>query len=181
MSEALLIIDFQNDFARPDGALAVPGGEDIAARLNELAASGRFDFVVATRDWHPPDHLSFREQGGPWPVHCVQGTDGAQLNAALDLANVDAVYDCGQEPQLEGYSAFERPELARLLREQGVESVYVAGLATNICVRSTALGALEEGFAVTVDTQASRGIDVEGVVSTADAVDELDRAGATTI
>lgn len=181
MNEALLIIDFQNDFARPDGALPVPGGDEIAARLNELAASDRFDFVVATRDWHPPDHCSFVDQGGPWPVHCVQGTEGAELHPALDAECVDVVFDSGQEVDLEGYSAFERPELGRLLRERSVDAVYLAGLATNICVRGTAMGALEEGFGVTVDTRASRGIDAEGVVSTTDAVDELDRAGATTI
>jgi nicotinamidase/pyrazinamidase len=159
----------------------VPGGDEIAARLNELAASDRFDLVVATRDWHPPDHCSFEEQGGPWPVHCVQGTKGAELHPALDFERVDVLFDCGQEPHLEGYSAFERPELGSILREKRVDTLYVAGLATNICVRSTALGALEEGFGVTIDTRASRGIDAEGVVSTADAVDELGRAGATVV
>ncbi len=159
----------------------MPGGDEIAVRLNELAASDRFDLVVATRDWHPLDHCSFEEQGGPWPVHCVQGTKGAELHPALDFERIDVLFDSGQEAHLEGYSAFERPELGRLLRGRGVDAVYVAGLATNICVRGTALGALEEGFAVTVDTCASRGIDAEGVVSTADAVDELDRAGAAMI
>ena len=181
MAEALLIVDFQNDFARPDGALSVPGGDEIDVHLNELAASDRFDLVVATRDWHPPDHCSFEEQGGPWPVHCVQGTHGAELHPTLDFGRVDVLFDTGHERHLEGYSAFERPELGRLLREKGVDAVYVAGLASNICVRGTALGALEEGFAVTVDTDASRGIDVEGVVATADAVAELTRAGATVI
>lgn len=114
-------------------------------------------------------------------MHCVQGTSGAELHPALDSERIDVVFDTGSEPHLEGYSAFERPELGDLLRRQGVDAVYVAGLATNICVRGTALGALEEGFGVTVDTRASRGIDVEGVVSIADAVDELGRAGATTI
>ncbi|CAA9516493.1 MAG: Nicotinamidase [uncultured Solirubrobacterales bacterium] len=181
MAEALLIVDFQNDFVRPDGALSVPGGDEIGARLNELAASGCFDLVVATRDWHPPDHGSFEEQGGPWPAHCVQGTSGAELHPTLDSERVDVLLDTGDERDLEGYSAFERPELGRLLREKAIDAVYVAGLATNVCVRGTALGALEEGFAVTVDTGASRGIDVEGVVATAEAVDELSRAGATVI
>ena len=85
MSDALLVIDFQDDFT-PGGALAVAHGDEIAERINELAASGRFDLVVATRDWHPPNHGSFAEQGGPWPVHCVQGTHGAELHAALDRA-----------------------------------------------------------------------------------------------
>ncbi|CAA9498784.1 MAG: Nicotinamidase [uncultured Solirubrobacterales bacterium] len=176
-----MIVDFQNDFAAPDGALSVPGGDEIAGRINELAAADRFELVVATRDWHPPDHCSFKEQGGPWPVHCVQGTGGAELHPTLDSGRVDVLFDTGHERDLEGYSAFERPELGRLLREKAIDAVYVAGLATNICVRGTALGALDEGFAVTVDTDASRGIDVEGVIATADAVAELARAGATVI
>ena len=85
MARALLIIDFQNDFTS-GGALAVADGDAIAPRLNGLIASGDFDLVVATRDWHPADHNSFQAQGGPWPPHCVQGTPGAELNAALDLS-----------------------------------------------------------------------------------------------
>ena len=87
MSRALIIVDFQNDFS-PGGALAVADGDAIAGRLNELAASGEFDLVVATRDWHPPDHGSFAEHGGPWPVHCVAGTEGAELHPALNRAHV---------------------------------------------------------------------------------------------
>ena len=82
MSRALLIIDFQNDFTE-GGALAVPDGDAIAPRVSELVESGEFDLVVATRDWHPADHGSFEEQGGPWPPHCVQGTPGAELHASL--------------------------------------------------------------------------------------------------
>ena len=85
MAEALLVVDFQNDFC-PGGTLEVPEGDEIAGRVAELAGSGRFDLVVATRDWHPPDHGSFREQGGRWPVHCVQGTPGAELHPGLDLS-----------------------------------------------------------------------------------------------
>lgn len=79
MPEALVIVDFQNDFT-PGGALAVPHGDEIAGRIEELLDSGRFDLVVATRDWHPPDHGSFEAQGGPWPPHCVAGTPGAELH-----------------------------------------------------------------------------------------------------
>src|SRR4051812_38374471 len=92
MAEALLIIDFQNDFT-PGGALGVDGGDEIAGRLNELAADPRFELVAATRDWHPPDHGSFEEQGGIWPVHCVQGTLGAELHSGLDRSRVDVVVD----------------------------------------------------------------------------------------
>ena len=89
-----MIVDFQNDFT-PGGALAVPDGDAIAGRVNELADSGDFDLVVATRDWHPPNHGSFTEQGGPWPPHCVQGSDGAELHDALDRDQVDVVVDKG--------------------------------------------------------------------------------------
>ena len=107
MADALIIVDYQNDFARPDGALSVPAGEEVAPHINELAASGDYELVVATRDWHPPDHGSFTEQGGIWPVHCVQGSDGAELHPALDTGPVDAIVDKGQDPGTEGYSAFD--------------------------------------------------------------------------
>ena len=159
MTRALIIVDFQNDFC-PGGALAVPEGDEIAGRLNELAGSGEFGFVVATRDWHPPDHGSFTEQGGPWPVHCVAGTPGAELHPALDPTPIDAVVDKGRDPGTEGYSGFEDTALASLLRERGVSEVTVVGLATDYCVKNTALDALREGFNVTVDSTATRGVDV---------------------
>ena len=106
MTRALLIIDFQNDFTE-GGALAVPDGDAIAPRVNELIDSGEFDLVVATRDWHPADHHSFAAQGGPWPPHCVQGSEGAELHPSLDRKQVDAVVNAGYTPELEGYSFFE--------------------------------------------------------------------------
>src|SRR5262245_49835364 len=151
MADALVIVDFQNDFT-PGGALAVPHGDAAAERLNALAASGRFDLVVATRDWHPPDHGSFAGRGGPWPEHCVADSAGAQLHPALDAARVDVVLDKGQDPDTEGYSGFDGTGLADLLRERGIDRVTVAGLATDYCVRATALDALAEGFAVTLDS-----------------------------
>jgi nicotinamidase/pyrazinamidase len=157
---ALVIVDFQNDFC-PGGALAVPDGDAIAPRLNDLAGSGEYDVVVATRDWHPPDHGSFAEHGGPWPVHCVAGTPGAELHNALDPTPIDVVIDKGQDRETEGYSGFEGTELARILRDRGVDHVTVAGLATDYCVKNTALDALREGFAVTVDSTAARGVEVE--------------------
>ena len=154
MSRALVIVDFQNDFC-PGGALAVPDGDAIAARLNDLASSDEFDLVVATRDWHPPDHGSFAEQGGPWPVHCVAGTPGAELHHALDPTPIDMLIDKGQDPATEGYSGFEATGLADLLRERGIDQLTVTGLATDYCVKNTALDALREGFAVTVDSTAT--------------------------
>jgi nicotinamidase/pyrazinamidase len=160
MARALLIIDFQNDFTA-GGALAVPDGDAIAGRVNELIDSGEFDLVVATRDWHPPDHASFREQGGPWPPHCVQGTEGAELHPALARERVDVVIDAGYERDLEGYSGFEETDLEAVLREHDVDDVTVVGLATDYCVRATAGDALREGFRVTLDRAGVRGIDAK--------------------
>jgi nicotinamidase/pyrazinamidase len=160
MKRALLIIDFQNDFV-PGGALPVPDGDAIAPRVTELLDSGEFELVVATRDWHPADHDSFAAQGGPWPPHCVQGSEGAELHPSLDRAKVDVVIDAGYRPELEGYSGFEETELERVLRDHDVDSITVVGLATDYCVRATALDALGRGFDVVVDRAGVRGIDVE--------------------
>ena len=176
MPEALIIVDFQNDFC-PGGALAVAGGDTIAQRMNELAASGRYDLVVATRDWHPADHGSFAEQGGPWPVHCVQGSPGAQLHPALDQSKLDAVLDKGLDPATEGYSGFEGTALAGLLREHGIDRVTVVGLATDYCVKNTALDALREDFEVDIDTDAMRGVNVEPGDDQR-AIEEMRAAGA---
>ena len=159
MASALVIVDYQNDFVPPDGALAVPEGDEVAGRINALAASGGVDLVVATRDWHPANHGSFVEQGGIWPVHCVQGTPGAELAPALERAPIDVVVDKGQPVDTEGYSGFDGTNLAALLRERGVDELTVVGLATDYCVRHTALDALREGFAVRVDPEATRGVD----------------------
>jgi nicotinamidase/pyrazinamidase len=159
VARALVIVDFQNDFT-PGGALGVAGGDAIAARLNELAGSGDYDLVVATRDWHPPDHGSFAAQGGPWPEHCVQDTPGAELHPDLNRALVDVVVDKGQDPATEGYSGFEATGLAELLRERGIDHVTVVGLATDYCVKNTALDALRAGFGVTVDSTAVRAVEV---------------------
>jgi nicotinamidase/pyrazinamidase len=177
MARALLIIDFQNDFC-PGGALAVPHGDEIAPRVKELLDSGEFDFVAATRDWHPPNHNSFEAQGGPWPPHCVQGTTGAELHASVDRSKIDVVVDAGFRPELEGYSGFEETTLEQELRSHDVDDVTVVGLATDYCVRATALDARGAGFAVTVDRAGVRGIDVEPGDSER-ALDELRSAGAT--
>lgn len=157
MAKALLIIDFQNDFTA-GGALAVPGGDEIAGPVKRLSA--HFDFIAATRDWHPPDHASFETQGGPWPIHCVQGTHGADFDPAMKDIEVDAVVDVGQGREDEGYSGFENSDLARILRDNGIDEVYVCGLATDYCVRASAIDACREGFDVTVVEDAVRGVEV---------------------
>jgi nicotinamidase/pyrazinamidase len=177
VAEALIVVDFQNDFT-PGGALAVPDGDEIAERVNELAADPRFELVVATRDWHPPDHGSFAEQGGPWPVHCLQDSEGAELHPALDRSRIDVVLDKGQDRETEGYSGFEGTRLEELLRERGVDRVTVVGLATDYCVKNTALDALRAGFEVTVDSEGVRGVEVEEGDSER-ALQELRQSGAT--
>jgi nicotinamidase/pyrazinamidase len=175
MAEALLIVDFQNDFT-PGGALGVEGGDEIAGRLNELASDALFEFVVATRDWHPPDHGSFREQGGIWPVHCVAGTEGAELHPGLDRSRVDAVVDKGQDVGADGYSGFEATLLEELLRARGVDDLTIGGIATDYCVKNTALDALRLGFRVTVDSSAVRAVEVSGGDGER-ALDEIRAAG----
>jgi nicotinamidase-related amidase len=174
--QALVIVDYQNDFTA-GGALAVAGGDEIAPTINDLAASGDYDLVVATRDWHPPDHGSFAERGGAWPVHCVAGTPGAELHPALDASRVDVVLDKGTVPETDGYSGFDGTKLAALLHERGIDRVTVVGLATDYCVKHTGLDALREGFGVTVDTNAVRGVEVEPGDSER-ALAELRAAGA---
>jgi len=160
VSRALIIVDFQNDFT-PGGALPVADGDVIAGRLNALAGSGSFDLVVATRDWHPAEHSSFAVNGGPWPVHCVAGSEGAELHPALDQTRLDEIVDKGQDVDTDGYSGFAGTDLETLLREHNVTEVIVAGLATDYCVKNTALDALRAGFTVTVDSSAVRGVEIE--------------------
>jgi nicotinamidase/pyrazinamidase len=157
VAKALLIIDFQNDFTS-GGALEVPEGDEIAEPVRRLAE--HFDLVAATRDWHPPDHASFESQGGPWPVHCVRGTHGAAFHPAMEDIELDGIVDVGQGRDDEGYSGFENSDLARILRDHDVDDVYVCGLATDYCVRASAIDACREGFNVTVVEDAVRGVEV---------------------
>jgi nicotinamidase/pyrazinamidase len=164
------VTDFQNDFT-PGGALAVEGGDEIGEPINRLA--DEFDLVVATRDWHPPDHGSFvgvevdmdkwegTDPPGIWPVHCVAGTEGAQLHGSLDQSKINLVLDKGQSPHSQGYSSFHGSGLADVLRRRDVKRVYVTGLTTDYCVKNTVLDALREGFDVTVVVDAIRAVNVE--------------------
>jgi nicotinamidase/pyrazinamidase len=154
--EALIIVDVQNDFC-PGGALAVAGGDEVVAPLNELARNS--GLVVATRDWHARDHSSFRDHGGPWPVHCVAASAGAALHPDLDRCAIDIVLDKGRAPDLAGYSAFEKTGLAALLRERGITRLHIGGLALDYCVRHTALDARRLGFEVVLHLAATRAVE----------------------
>jgi nicotinamidase/pyrazinamidase len=169
--DALIVVDVQNDFC-PGGALAVSEGDQVIAPLNALAREA--SFVVATRDWHPPDHQSFSSRGGPWPEHCVQGTPGAELHPAIDRSLVEAVVDKGQARDTEGYSGFEETELERLLRDHDVHEVHVGGLALDYCVRATALDARNAGFDVVLHEDATRAVDP---AAAGRVLDELRAAG----
>ena len=139
--------------------------------------AGAFDVVAATRDWHPPDHASFEAQGGPWPVHCVRGTHGAEFHPAMESIELDAVVDVGQGRDDEGYSGFENSHLARILHAREVQGLYVCGLATDYCVRASTIDACGERFEVTVVADAVRGVEVnEG--DSERALDDMRAAGA---
>lgn len=160
---ALIIVDVQNDFC-PGGSLAVPEGDQVVPVINKLAPL--FPVVVATQDWHPANHCSFQAQGGPWPPHCIQGSTGAQLHPAVDRQHITAYVKKGVLPNKDAYSGFEGTDeagrtLAELLRQRGVKEIYVTGLATDYCVRATALDGLKEGFKVHVVTDAVRGVNVK--------------------
>lgn len=156
--DGLIVVDVQNDFC-PGGALPVPDGDAVVAPINGLMEE--VPFTVATRDWHPSNHYSFVAQGGPWPPHCVAGTGGAELHPKLHSSQIDAIVDTGQDPADEGYSGFAGTRLERLLREQGVDTVHVAGLALDYCVRATALDARRAGFDVVLHRGATRAINAQ--------------------
>jgi nicotinamidase/pyrazinamidase len=169
---ALLVVDVQNDFADPSGSLSVAGGDRIVPVVDreiEMAtAAGAI--VVATQDWHPPSTPHFAKDGGPWPVHCVAGSWGAELHPALTLP-VDAPRIRKGANGEDGYSGFTMrdpvsgetiaTELEALLRDAGVEDVVVTGLATDYCVQATALDAVRLGFRTAVLTDAIAAVDVE--------------------
>lgn len=175
--DALILVDIQNDFC-PGGSLAVAGGDEIVPVANELQK--RFNLVVATRDWHPPGHASFETL---WPPHCVQNTEGAEFHPALDTTRFSHVFLKGTDPAVDSYSGFYDNEhkrstgLGDYLLAQGVGRVYVCGLATDYCVKFTALDSLRLGFETFVIADACRGVEVEAGDSER-ALEEMRAAGA---
>ncbi|KAI2638605.1 isochorismatase [Xylaria nigripes] len=190
---ALIVVDVQEDFCPPNGALAVPEGRDVVAPINRLLALP-FVLKVATKDWHPQDHISFAENHAGkqaftdfvtvvnpynaaesyssrlWPVHCVQGTAGAELVPELDGSKLDEIIEKGTDARVEMYSPFYDPlkaprvsdsGLASLLRDYDVTDVYVVGLAADYCVKSCAEDASREGFRTYLVEECTRAVDVD--------------------
>jgi nicotinamidase/pyrazinamidase len=167
---ALVVVDVQNDFADPQGSLYVQGGAEVIDVVNDAVRSaGAAGATVAyTQDWHPADTPHFAKDGGVWPVHCVAGTWGAELHPALVVEGEHVRKGTGGE---DGYSGFTMADprtrattstgLVELLRQRGVEKVVVAGLATDYCVKATAIDAVELGFPTTVLTAAVRPVEIE--------------------
>jgi nicotinamidase/pyrazinamidase len=163
---ALLLVDVQNDFC-PGGALPVANGDAIIAPLNlvvsRFAAAGLP--VLTSRDWHPAQTRHFRAFGGVWPPHCIQGSHGADFHPGLSLPDATIVVSKGTTPDSDAYSAFEgRADNARspgeILASRNIRTLYVGGLATDYCVRSSVLDALRAGFDVVVLTDAVAGVDL---------------------
>jgi len=198
---ALLVVDVQNGFCA-NGNLPVPGGEAVVPVINRLMAEGGYDLIVASQDWHPPDHKSFASQhpgkkpfemgslrGRPqvmWPDHCVQGSRDAELHPELDRNRIHLVQRKGEDRETDSYSAFRDNHAERTtgldaeLKRHGIEQLDVCGLATDYCVKFSALDAVAmlPGVEVRVIENASRGITPEGVKS---AFEELRQAGVAVV
>ena len=158
--DALIVVDVQNDFL-PGGALPVTGGDQVIEPVNRslLEFARRQLPVFATRDWHPRGHCSFREQGGPWPAHCIAGTYGASFPSQLHLPAGVHVVSKATRLEADAYSGFEGTDLAQQLRQLGCTRVFVGGLATDYCVRATVVDGRAAGFAVVVLTDAIRAVE----------------------
>ena len=196
MTQALIVIDVQNDFC-PGGALAVAGGDEIVADINALMTE--FAAVILTQDWHPAGHLSFASSHagkapfemtdmpyGPqvlWPDHCIQGTPGAAFHAALETTRADAIIRKGMNPLIDSYSAFfendhETPTgLDGYLRTRGISKLTLVGLATDFCVNFSAVDAARLGYDASVRCDLCRAIDLDG--SLAAALSGMREAGVT--
>jgi nicotinamidase/pyrazinamidase len=181
--DALVVVDVQNDFC-PGGALGVPDGDRVVPALNRYAE--RFAVkgapVLATRDWHPPRTKHFKAWGGVWPPHCVQDTPGAAFHPDLILPAGTEIVSKGMDPELDAYSAFQAETaggmpFAVVLGERGIGRLFVGGLATDYCVKATALDALKEGFEVVVLDDAVRAVDL-GAGDGERAMAEMRAAGA---
>ena len=184
--DALILVDVQNDFC-PGGALAVENGDAVVPVLNryiERFADQRLP-IFATRDWHPAKTTHFKAYGGVWPVHCVQGTHGAEFHPDLKLTPEITIVSAGTGADEDGYSGFlgrdsSGRSLAALLRDRGVDRLFVGGLATDYCVKHTVLDGIQEGFRVMLIGDAVRGVNLNPGDSER-AIQEMSAAGAIVV
>lgn len=176
--DALIVVDLQNDFL-PGGALGVPQGDLVVPVIGRYLRlfHQRGLPIFATRDWHPPRHISFRERGGAWPPHCIAGTTGAAFAPGLRLPPGTTVISKADEPDRDAYSAFQGTDLAARLRTSGTSRVFVGGLATDYCVLETVKDAIEAGFEAVLLSDACRAVNVSPGDGAA-AEDEMRRRGA---
>ena len=160
--DALIVVDVQNDFL-PGGRLAVPQGDEVIHVLNRYIAAFRSRElpIFATRDWHPPDHCSFLQQGGPWPPHCVADTPGAAFSAALELPADARIISKATTSMKDAYSGFEGTRLNELLQSAGIRRVFVGGLATDYCVLNTVRDALRHNYPTFLLEDAVRAVNVQ--------------------
>jgi nicotinamidase/pyrazinamidase len=160
--DALIVVDVQNDFL-PGGSLAVPDGDAVVPVLNRYLAvfAARGLPVYATRDWHPPNHCSFKAQGGPWPPHCIAETHGAQFAAGLKFPSGTLIISKASKPDKDAYSGFEETDLDRLLHVQNVKRVFIGGLAADYCVLNTVRDACRLDYDVYLLSDAIRAVDVK--------------------
>jgi nicotinamidase/pyrazinamidase len=180
-NDALIIVDVQNDFV-PGGALPVPAGDQVVPVLNEyIKLFKKVDAeVFATRDWHPPNHISFKAYGGTWPPHCIQESEGAKFHPDLKLPDDTTVISKAMNPSKESYSGFDDTELADKLKTRGIRKVFVGGLATDYCVKNTVLDAIKLGFKTVLLLDAVQGINVKPG-DAEKAIDEMTLNGAEKI
>jgi nicotinamidase/pyrazinamidase len=184
--DALSVTDVQNDFL-PGGALGVLEGDKILPPLNRVIAMfNKANLpIFFSRDWHPSDHCSFKNQGGPWPPHCVQNTSGAEFSAELQIPEGSIIVSKGTEKESEQYSTWEGRDAdgnteSVLMKKSGIRRIFIAGLATDYCVLNSVKDALGEGYEVYVVTDAIRAVDVNPGDGKK-ALDEMIRAGAKMI
>jgi nicotinamidase/pyrazinamidase len=180
VKKALILIDLQHDFCE-GGSLAVKGGQEVVALANQLQA--KFDLVIATQDWHPADHVSFQEL---WPVHCVQDSHGAKLHAQLNQNKIEKIFHKGADKHIDSYSAFfdnahlRETGLGDYLKQKGITDIYVAGLATDYCVKYSCLDAVQLGFKVYLIRDACRAVELNAG-DEEKAIHEMQKAGVVVI
>jgi nicotinamidase/pyrazinamidase len=180
-NSALIVVDVQNDFC-PGGELAVPDGDKVVPVLNIYIRKfkARNLSVYYTRDWHPANHISFKSEGGIWPGHCIQDTDGAKFHTGLFIPSSPLIISKGTVPDKEAYSGLQGTDLDHLLNAGKIKRLFIGGLATEYCVKSTILDALKGGFEAVFLSDASKGVDVKPGDSER-AIEEMLRAGAIKI